>query len=229
MFHYLFSFLSLGFINSNIFETIELLFVPAITLLYLLRVNDKSIYFTLFLVTYSISDIINIIDQDRLYELIYFTCNILYILSYLILLVEILKSISFKIILKNFPTHIVVLLLLNFYIIFVMTTIINPINFETKYLSSVRVIEHLYNFILLSLLSVSFLNYLYREDSKSLLLFCGCLSITFSEFLLIGYYYLSEEMEVLGFVSTLLNICAFILFYLQSTFKSKQPSFKSLV
>ena len=228
MIQYLFSILSLEFINSTIFETLELLIVPAITLIYLLRVKEKSIYFTLFLVTYSISDFINIIDQDRLYELIYFTCNVLYMISYLFLLLEILKSISFKIILKNFSTHIVVLLLLNFYIIFVMTTIINPIDFETKYISSVRVIEHLYNFILLSLLSLSFLNYLYKEDKKSLFLFCGCLAITFSEILLIGYYYLSENMQVLGFVSTMLNISAFILFYFQSTFKSLKPNYRSL-
>lgn len=220
MLHILYSSLSLGIVNSSLFETLELLIVPFITFLYLLSKQEKPIFFTLFLVVYSVSDLINIIDQDKLYEIIYFTCNTLYIISYVFLLFEVLKSISIKIVLKKFPIHIGVLFLLNIYIIFVMTTIINPIDFETDHINYVRVIEHLYNFVLLSLLSMSFLNYLFLESYKSLLLFVGCLLITFSEFLLIGYYYLTEEMEVLGFISTLLNIVAFILFYNQSKIRS---------
>jgi hypothetical protein len=224
MLGFFYSSLILGIVSSSIFETLELLIVPFITLIYVITIRDKSKYFTLFLVIYSISDIINIIDQDELYELIYFTCNTLYIISYVFLLLEILKSISFKDILKTFPIHVGVLLLLNFYIIFVMTTIINPIDFETEHLSYVRVIEHLYNFVLLSLLSMSFLNYLFHESHKALLLFCGCLLITFSEFLLIGYYYLSEEMEILGLISTLFNVFAFVLFYYQSKTNSINQS-----
>jgi len=212
--------LILGIVSSSIFETLELLIVPFITLIYFITIRDKSKYFTLFLVIYSISDFINIRDQDELYELIYFACNTLYIISYVFLLLEILKFISLKGILKAFPIHIGVLLLLNFYIIFVMTTIINPIDFETEHLSYVRVVEHLYNFVLLSLLSISFLNYLFHESHKALLLFCGCLLITFSEFLLIGYYYLSEKMEILGLISTLFNVLAFILFFYQSKINS---------
>lgn len=222
MMHSLYTSLVLGIINSSVFEVLELLIVPFITIIYLIRIKDKSLLFTLFLITYSISDLINIIDQDRLYELIYFTCNCLYILSYIFLLFEILKTINLKTILKKYSTHFVVLLLLNLYIIFVMATIINPIDFETNYLSSVRVIEHLYNFVLLSLLSMSFLNYLLHENNKSLLMFCGCLAITFSELLLIGYYYLSDQMELIGFVSTLLNVCAFVMFYYQSTLKQEK-------
>jgi hypothetical protein len=225
----LYTSLILGIVNSYIFELLELLIVPLITIVYLIKIKEKSILFTLFLVTYSISDLINLIDQDRLYELIYFTCNCLYILSYLFLLFEILKTIKFKTILKKFSTHFVVLLLLNLYIIFVMATIINPIDFETSYLGSVRIIEHLYNFVLLSLLSMSFLNYLLHEDTKSLLMFCGCLAITFSELLLIGYYYLSEQMEALGFVSTLLNVCAFILFYFQASSKANRDNTSSVI
>ncbi|TYA57257.1 hypothetical protein [Formosa maritima] len=218
----------LEIVNSNIYEVLELLIVPLLTITYLIRIKDKSLLFALFLVTYSVSDLINIIDQDRLYEIIYFTCNCLYILSYIFLLLEVLKTINLKTILKRFPAHFIVLLLLNLYIIFVMATIINPIDFETNHLSLVRIIEHLYNFVLLSLLSMSFLNYLLHEDTKSLLMFCGCLAITFSELLLIGYYYLSEQMLALGFVSTLLNICAFILFYYQSTLKPKANNSNSL-
>lgn len=220
--------LILGIVSSGIFETLELLIVPIITIIYFITVRDKSKYFTLFLIIYSISNIINIIDQDELYELIYFACNSLYIISYVFLLIEIIMSISFKDILKTFPIHIGVLLLLNFYIIFVMTTIINPIDFETEHLSYVRVIEHLYNFVLLSLLSISFLNYLFHESHKALLMFCGCLLITFSEFLLIGYYYLSEEMEILGLISTLFNVFAFVLFYFQSKINSMNQRSNSL-
>jgi hypothetical protein len=228
MIYLILSSLILGIINSNLFEVLELLIVPIITIIYLIQVKEKSLLFTLFLVTYSISDLINIADQDRLSDFIYYTCNGLYILSYIFLLFEILKTINLKIIIKKFPTHLGVLLLLNLYIIFVMATIINPIDFETKHLEMVRIIEHLYNFVLLSLLSMSFLNYLLHENNKTLLMFCGCLAITFSELLLIGYYYLSEQMEVLGFVSTLLNVIAFVLFYFQSKIKPARSRSSSL-
>ncbi|PWI29133.1 hypothetical protein DI383_13365 [Flavobacteriaceae bacterium LYZ1037] len=210
----------LGIVDSNIFEILELLFVPILTIVYLISIKEKSILFTLFLITYSVSDLINIMDQDMLSEVIYFICNCLYILAYVFLLFEILKTIKLKTILKKFPAHFIILLLLNLYIIFVMATIINPIDFETNHLGIVRIIEHLYNFVLLSLLSMSFLNYLLHEDNKTLLLFCGCLSITFAELLLIGYYYLSEQMLAIGFVSTLLHVCAFVLFYFYSKIKS---------
>ncbi|WP_188463075.1 hypothetical protein [Bizionia arctica] len=124
-----------------------------------------------------------------------------------------------KEIFKRFPVHLTVLALLNIYIVFVMATIINPIEFETSNLSFVRIFEHVYNILLLGLLSMSFFNYLLNENNKALLLFSGCLALTFFEFLLIGYYYLSDEMSIIRFVSILLELSAFLMFYFSATIK----------
>jgi hypothetical protein len=192
---------------------------PIITIFYFIKVKNKSIFFTLFLVIYAISDIINFFDQESYIEIMYFICNGLYMLSYVFLFLELNKSVNMVQILKKFPIHFAVLSLLNIYIIFVMATIINPITFETNSIEIVRIFEHVYNIILLGLLSMSFFNYLLNENNKTLLLFSGCLALTFFEFLLIGYYYLSEEMSIIRFVAILLELSAFLMFYFSASMK----------
>ncbi|MBQ0786938.1 MAG: hypothetical protein KBT69_05535, partial [Oceanihabitans sp.] len=97
----------------------------------------------------------------------------------------------------------------------VLYGIIDPILFETDVINLVRFVEHSYNFILLVLLAISFLNFLEKDTKKSLFLFIGCLLISFSDFLLIGYYYLSD-IELLNYIAIVLNILAFVMFYLQT-------------
>lgn len=194
---------------------------PIVTVFYLFKVKNKPTFLSLFLITYSISDIINFFDQESYNEYMYFLCNGLYMLSYVFLFLELNKTVNMKEILKKFPIHFAVLTLLNIYIVFVMATIINPITFETDHIEFVRVFEHVYNIILLGLLSMSFFNYLLNENNKALLLFSGCLALTFFEFLLIGYYYLSEEMSIIRIVSILLELCAFLMFYFSATITFK--------
>lgn len=200
---------------------IEMFIAPIVTVFYLFKVKNKPTFLSLFLITYSISDIINFFDQESYNEYMYFLCNGLYMLSYVFLFLELNKTVNMKEILKKFPIHFAVLTLLNIYIVFVMATIINPITFETDHIEFVRVFEHVYNIILLGLLSMSFFNYLLNENNKALLLFSGCLALTFFEFLLIGYYYLSEEMSIIRIVSILLELCAFLMFYFSATITFK--------
>lgn len=203
---------------------LEMLIAPIITAFYFIKVKKKPLYFSLFLLTYSIADLINFFDQQSYNETVYFICNGLFMLSYVFLLLEIVKTVSLRQVLKKFPIHFVVLSLLNVYIMYVMVTIISPILFETNHLIVVQIIEQTYNVILLAILTMSFFNYILNESNKALLLFCGCLAITFSEFLWIGYFYLSEEMVGLRFVSILLELSAFLLFYFQATVKENNSS-----
>ena len=206
---------------------LEMFIAPVVTVFYLIKVKDKSYFLTLFLITYTISDIINFFDQESYNELIYFLCNGLYMLSYVFLFLELNKTVSMKVILKKFPIYFTVLTVLNIYIIFVMATIISPITFKTEHIEFVRVFENVYNIILLGLLSMSFFNYLLNENNKTLLMFSGCLALTFFEFLLIGYYYLSEEMSIIRVVSILLELCAFLMFYFSATLKLKSHAANS--
>lgn len=202
---------------------------PIVTVFYLFKVKNKPTFLSLFLITYSISDIINFFDQESYNEYMYFLCNGLYMLSYVFLFLELNKTVYMKEILKKFPIHFAVLTLLNIYIVFVMATIINPITFETDHIEFVRIFEHVYNIILLGLLSMSFFNYLLNENNKALLLFSGCLALTFFEFLLIGYYYLSEEMSIIRIVSILLELCAFLMFYFSATITFKSHAANNYV
>ncbi|MBU2940629.1 hypothetical protein KO494_13865 [Lacinutrix sp. C3R15] len=223
-----FSLLVLETIQISIFSVLELLVVPFITLFYFLFRKKKSLYFSLFLGCYSAADILHIIDGNNLNEIFYFACNILYVLSFFFLILEAFKTLDIKVLYQKFLIQTIVLVALVFYLFTVLCDIIDPILFDTKVLSLVRVVEHSYNLLLLILLAVSFLNFLDNDTKKSLYLFIGCLAISFSEFLLIGYYYLTD-LEMLNYIAIVLNIFAFVMFYLQSNFaievKNKSNAF----
>lgn len=208
-----FTFLSL--LDSSIFSILELLVVPVITVLYFVSRKKRAFFFLLFLISYSSADILHIIDDDNLSETLYFICNILYVVSFVFLLLEILKTLDIRVIIRRFLIQTIVLFVLVMYLFTVLYGIIDPILFETNVINLVRFVEHSYNFILLVLLAISFLNFLEKDTKKSLFLFIGCLSISFSDFLLIGYYYLSD-IEILNYIAIVLNIFAFVMFYLQT-------------
>ena len=84
--------------------------------------------------------------------------------------------------------HLIVLLVLNVYVIYVLLKI------ETPHLVSYEnVVEFIYNVITLLLLSVSLLNYFYKDNKKSLILFFGSLCIVFSEVIQIAYFYITDK------------------------------------
>ena len=210
-----FGFTIIGFLDTSIFSVLELLVVPVVTIFYLVLRKKKTLLFLLFLVSYSLADILHLMDGDNLSETAYFVCNSLYATSFLFLLLEIFKTLNFKILLKKFLIQTIVLLALVIYLFTVLFGIIDPILFDSKDPFLVRFIEHAYNFVLLTLLATSFLNFLENDTKRSLFLFVGCLAISFSEFLLIGYYYLGDH-ELLNYIAVALNLFAFIMFYIQS-------------
>ena len=187
------------------------LIVPVFTILYFQTIKQKSFYFTMFLVLYAITDLSAIISDYLPYEIDYFVGNGLYITAYLFLILEIFKSLNFIFILRNYALHLVILLGLNVYIIYILLSIVYPYDFLTpEYF-----IELTYNIATLILLSASLLNYFYRDDRKSFLLFIGSLCIVFSEVIQVAYMYI-EEKNLLIFSSSIFSVLAFYFFYLQS-------------
>lgn len=211
-----------GLIDISIIPILELLVVPIITIYYLIYSRNKTVLFVLFLICYSIADILHLIDLDSNSDLLYFLCSSLYVAAYMLLFFEIVKNLNFRVLYKKFLIQTIVLLALVIYLFTVLCSIIDPISFETEFLNWVKFTEHFYNLVLLLLLAVSFLNYLEKDSRKSLLLFIGCLAISNSEFLLIGYYYLSD-IELLSYIATSLNMLAFIMFYIQSNLENDPP------
>ncbi|WOD43655.1 hypothetical protein [Hwangdonia lutea] len=148
------------------------------------------------------------------YQYFYFTGNILSMLSYVFLLVEVCKSICAFHVLKNYKIHIVVLTILNIYIAYVLQETISPyIEFTNEYL-----LEIVYNIVMLLLLSVSLINYIYKDDKKSLFFFFGALCIVFSEVINVAYLYVIHQ-NAFNFVSVSLFVLAFYFLYQQSNLK----------
>ena len=199
--------------NYRMADVSKALIVPIITLLYLVNNKRKSIFFTIFLVAFSISDLLSLINFNFVFEFEYYLGNSLYILAYSALSYEIIRSIDLKYIFNHFKMHLFILLVLNIYANYVLVGI------GKEYIGGVEFnMEFVYNVFTLLLLSVSLINYFYRDDKKSLVMFLGTLCIVVAEVLQIAYFYIPEveDASILSFTYSLLFILAFLFYYSQS-------------
>ncbi|MCF7561695.1 hypothetical protein L3X39_13690 [Sabulilitoribacter multivorans] len=202
---------------------LDSLIIPLITLIYLLFVRRKSRLFSLFLIFFSISDLIGIVtdnwlyynvssDEDAIfYEYDYYLGTALYIIAYIFLFVKISQSLCVKHVLRNFKIHLFVLSVLNIYLVYVLQIVVEP-HLIYKYEYG---FELVYNIVMLLVLSVSLLNFFHKENKKSLFLFIGSLCIVFSEVLDIAYIYIAQR-SFINFLGTTLALVAFYFYYQQS-------------
>ena len=188
------------------------LIVPLISVLYFANTKVRSPYFSWFLLIYSFSELIVFVEQflDSTLQLhiYYFIGNLLYILAYLFLLVDIIKGLDFKKVFKKYKLHLSVLLLLNIYISYMLLGIIDPFIRNSNWVY----VEMVYNAVLLLLLTFSLIAYFYNDNKKTLLCFIATLFVVFSEFLQLGYFYVVEK-DVLKFTSTILFVLGFGFYY----------------
>lgn len=199
--------------NNWLANTSRALIVPLFTVLYFINKKNVSPYFSLFLVSYSISDLISIVGFSIRLEWEYYIGNALYIMAYIALTYEILRSINMKHILKQFKIHVIVLCIVNVYVNYVL------IKFQPEYFSTTDfAMELLYNIATVILVSISLLNYFYRDDNKALLLFMGSLAVAVSEVIQIAYYYIVDRSDsnVLIVSYSLFLILGFYFYYTQS-------------
>ncbi len=192
-------------------NALKSIILPVVTLLYFVKIKKKSLFFTLFLVLFSISDLMIFSTPYISHNVDYYLGNSLYILAYASLLVEVSKSISLLYVLRNYKIHLLVLTILNIYLIYVLQVIVDPFVDKTNE----YYVELIYNIVMLLLLSVSLVNYFYRDNVKSLSMFLGALCIVFGEVIWVAYTYISER-NLLNAVSTTLYVLAFYFFYKQS-------------
>ncbi|MDO5981195.1 hypothetical protein [Flavivirga spongiicola] len=204
--------------NEAIALCLDCMIVPLIALIYVIFAERKNTFFLLFIICYSVSDLMGVIipyvpssKEIDLNQIDYFVGNILFILAYVFLVVKIGKSLSLIYVFRNFKIHLVVLTILNVYLVYVLQVILSPsISMLNEYY-----LEMIYNIVMLLLLSVALLNYFYRDNKKSLYLFIGALCIVFSEVMQVAYFYIAER-SLLNFISTTLTLIAFYFFYQQS-------------
>ncbi|WP_242134862.1 hypothetical protein [Aestuariivivens marinum] len=201
--------------RDSLAYSVSSLLSPAIALLYFTLVKKKTISVSLFLIFFSVSDLMVLFDDHIPYKINYFVGNSLYVLAYTSLLFKFLTKSYVEYSLKNFKIHIIILTVLNVYILYVLQDSIARDRVPTP---SEYIMELTYNIVMLILLSLSLLNYFYRDDKKSLLLFIGSLCIVFGEVLGIAYLYMANMANegVFNFLSTTLYLIAFCFFYWQS-------------
>ena len=189
------------------------LIIPSVAILYFLCINRWSVFFSFFLGFYAASDVLYLIAEyfNVPYSIDYYLGNSLYILAYGTLLFKACRSINLIEILRNYKIHLIVLTFLNVYVVYVLQDIVDPENtMQNEYY-----LELTYNLVMLFLLSASLLNFLYRDNKKSLLLFLGSICIVFSEVMGVAYLYVAQE-GLLNFISTTLSLLAFYLIFKQS-------------
>ena len=197
--------------SFEIAYNLDSLILPIITLIYIVYSKKKNIFFLLFLLCYSISDLMGIFNDYIPYKIDYYLGNSLYILAYFFLFVKIALSMSWFHVLRNFKIHLVVLTALNVYLVYVLQVIVSPyVGMQGQY-----ILELVYNIMMLLVLTGALLNYFYRDNKKALYLFIGALCIVFSEVIEVAYIYISQK-SLLGFLSTTLALGAFYFFYQQS-------------
>ncbi|WOD43654.1 hypothetical protein [Hwangdonia lutea] len=190
---------------------ISVLIIPLIVLLYFVSVKKKTLFFSLFLIFYAIPELLLFVKDAMVYQTYYYICNTLCVAAYVFLLIEIYKSINFKEVLKRFKVQVIVLAILSLYMGFVLFKIISPsLRISVEY-----ILEITYNILILLVLSVSLLNYFYKDDKKSLFLFLGALCIVFSEVINIAYIYLANQ-NLLNFMFVSLFVLAFFFLLQQS-------------
>lgn len=214
--------LSVSFLGLQVlqFETqasaLRALLLIVLTVFYYLTIKDKKRFFYLFLVSFTIAEILNFTSMfvsfvsENGADYSYYLINALYILSYIFLIIKVLGDMNLKEIIRKFPIHIIVLLVLDVFCVITVTETTKGLLSNAEY-----ALEFSYNTIIMLLLTITLINYIYREDKKSMNLLIGSIFIVFSEVIQLAYFYISA-INILNVICSFFLVMAFIFFYLQS-------------
>ncbi|PTM07731.1 MAG: hypothetical protein DA407_09980 [Bacteroidetes bacterium] len=216
--------LTISFIGFQIFQLdlvgafVRGLILPLLTVLYCISGKSKSNYFFYFLIFYSISEFSGVFSYFAYYSvvvdyLLYYVGNLSYITAYIFLILEVLKSINLKTVLSRFPVHIIILLVLDIYSVYLVSEIAVKSDYLTGMLD--YFIEIFYNIVIMLLLTVTLINYISRDSKKAMNLLLGALCIVFSEIIQVAYFYVSDK-NILNVTYSVLLVFAFCFFYIQA-------------
>jgi hypothetical protein len=216
--------LTISFVGFQIFQVdfiggiVRGLILPLLTILYCVTGKSKSNYFFYFLLFYSLAEFTGVFSYFAYYSvvvdnLLYYGGNLCYITAYVFLILEVLKSIKLKSVISKFPVHIIILLVLDIYSVY----LVSEIAVKSDYLSNMTeyIIEIVYNIVVMLLLTVTLINYISRDSKKAMNLLLGALCIVFSEIMQVAYFYVSDK-NILNVTYSVLLIFAFCFFYIQA-------------
>lgn len=216
--------LTVSFIGFQIFQQdiiagiLRACILPLVTVLYCLSGKSRSGYFFSFLVFYAISEFLGGFSYFAYYSMtvdniLFYVGNLCYIMAYICLILEIFKSINLKSVMSRFPVHVVILVILDIYSVY----LVSEISVNSDYLNGTLdyTIEVIYNIVVMLLLTLSLLNYISRDSKKAMNLLLGSLCIVFSEVIQVAYFYVSDK-NILHVTYCVLLIFAFCFYYIQA-------------
>ncbi|WP_179335561.1 hypothetical protein [Winogradskyella costae] len=197
-----------------------------LTWLYVGWTKDKSKLFILFLIVFTAAQVLGFLAWFRTrvpageIDYLYFIVNILSIISYTLLIVKVFIPLNFRAVFSQLTIPIIILVILD---VFCVTLISSTTESSFSYYE--YALEYTYNAIIMILLSFALINYMYRNNNKSMLFLLGSIFIVFSEIIQLAYYYiLSEANSNLGYVYSSFLVVAFIFYYSQSQHAVTEPT-----
>ena len=203
---------------------VSTLMLILLTVLYCKWTENKYRYFFWFLVIFAAANLLSysayysseILEEQIDYY--YYGGNILYITSYILLIIGILRRLDLKKVFSELSISILILVALDaFCVSIVSATTEGVLSVYQNYL------EFTYNAVIMTLLSAALINYMYRNDNKSMLFLVASIFIFFSEIIQLAYYYILLEDKNLGFIYSFLLVVAFLFFYIQSQLEYTGP------
>ncbi|MBV7270219.1 hypothetical protein [Winogradskyella luteola] len=197
-------------------SAISALMLVLLTFLYCRWTVNKTKYFFWFLVFFTIAQLVsfyaNYIPELKNEEIdyVYYIANIFYIISYSFLTIKIVMDLNLKKVFSELSIPIIILVVLDIFCVTLVTDTTQSVLSYEEY-----ILEFVYNAVIMLLLSVALINYMYRNDKKSMLFLIGSICIVFSEIIQLTYFYILDDNN-LGFIYSFLLVMAFLFFYLQS-------------
>ena len=202
---------------------VSALMLVLLTIIYCRWTERRSRLFFWFLVTFTVAHVFSytswygpVIEQGDI-DYYYYGANILYIIAYIFLIAKIAVELKLKQVFKELMIPIIILFLLDVFCVVLVTD-------TTKGALSIYqyTLEFIYNAVVMALLSVALIDYMYRNDNKSMLFLLASICIVFSEIIQLAYYYVLDDRS-LGFIYSFFLVVAFLFFYLQSQLQFTGP------
>ncbi|RCT54455.1 hypothetical protein [Winogradskyella sp. KYW1333] len=147
----------------------------------------------------------------------YYIANILFILAYIFLILKILIKLDYRAVFSKLSIPLFILIVLDVFCVSIVTETAQGVLEFYEY-----ILEYIYNTIIMVLLSLALINYMYRNDIKSMMFLMGSICIAFSEIIQLAYFYVMED-KILGFIYSFFLVVAFIFFYRQSQLEYTGP------
>jgi hypothetical protein len=124
--------LTISFIGFQIFQLdliggiVRGLILPLLIVLYCISGKSKSNYFFYFLISYALAEFTGVFSYFAYFstfinDVLYYVGNLSYITAYIFLILEVFKSINVKSVIKRFPVHLIILLVLDIYSVYLVS------------------------------------------------------------------------------------------------------------